>query len=220
MLASKRPWAVYTSTNYDDALKIIRDSSGNARASATTSNVQYVVDSTFRAPILAGSTTSTILFPTGSLPINYTIASVARYKPGGTLNRIIASPTINFTHSHFNGFNALFYNDATTMSSFSTNIGSNTKWCVSISTNMASIAAPNQCSLNGQYIGLGSGLKGPMAANASLCINLSGYNTQGQFAATPSNQSDFQFYSLVIYDQALTVAEMTYLSGRLGQYIV
>lgn len=214
---NKYPWAVYLASSYDSASNTILDSSINNRPAAVTTNLSYISDSSFRQSVLAGTTASTILFPTGSLPVNYTIGSVTRYTLGGTKRRVLSSSNVNFTHCHYEGYNSLFYNNSTTMSPFNTNYGSSSKWCVAVSTNSANIATPYNCILNGQYIG--TGIKLPDGASYQLSINLSHYYL-GRLLTTYSEQSDFQFYALVIYDQALTLSEMALLNSNLSLNIV
>lgn len=214
---NKIPWAAYIASSYDSVSNTISDSSGNNRAAAITTNLSYIYDPTFRQPILTGNTGSTILFPAGSLPVNYTLGSVTRYAPLGTNRRVLTSPNRNFTHPHFAGYNSLFFNNSGT-SPFGVNYGPATIWCVAVSTNSVNVTTPQICSLNGRYIG--NGRVGPNGNGYQLCINLSHNDSTGSNTVSPSDQSDFQFYALVIYDQALTAAEMTTLTTNLSRYVV
>jgi hypothetical protein len=217
--STKRPWAVYLADNYaevDATLKtgIIPDVSINNRSAATTINVTKTFDSNYTLPIVAGGLTAKIAFPIGSLPPTYTILCVSRFSTGINRNRILASPNVNFTHGHYQGSNIKIFN-VNTMSNFNTSELSRTatSWCVAISTNSTGVPLINSCGVNNAYIGTFRPASG--VVTETLCINNSKFGTGGQLAAAGQSldMSDFQFHALVIYDQGLTVEEMTALSA-------
>lgn len=216
---SKKPWGVYLADNYmavNATSGYIPDSGSNNRSAATTTNVTKIDQAiNFKVPVLAGDVTAKIEFPAGSLPPTYTILSVTRYSSSNR-NRIIVSPNINFTHSHYENGNAKFYNDGTQITSVAPtqpNQRSVDSWCISISTNSTAVPIEYAAGINNTYIGV---LKaGSTAANVALGINNSHFgNGGGENQALFLDKSDFQFYALVIYDQGLTVTEMTNLSTK------
>lgn len=216
---TKRPWAVYLADNYAEVnatLKtgIIPDVSSNNRSAATTLNVTKTSSTNYFPPILQGTTTSKIIFPNNSLPPTYTILCVSRYSTSVNRNRILASPNVNFTHGHYEGGNSKFYNNNTSVSNLGSqpNSRSADSWCVAISTNSTITPLINACGVNNNYFGIGKAGT-TTAIDAALGINNSRHGTGGQATTIDADMSDFEFHALVIYDQGLTVEEMTALSA-------
>ena len=223
---SKRPWGLYLADNYtiiDATSGYIPDSGSNSRPAATTTNVTKItnLDQNFKRPVLAGGITTKIKFPSGSLPTIYTILSVTRYT-GPNRNRILVSPDANFTHSHYETGNGKFYNN-TSVSNLQLATNNNFRpldaWCISISTNSIDVPLANACGINNNYFGINKAA--PTPANYALGINNSRFGSSGQPSPNAdTDMSDFQFYALVIYDQGLTVAEMTTLSTKYMDLLV
>jgi hypothetical protein len=218
---SKKPWGVYLADNYtvvNETLKtgVIPDSSSNNRPAATTINVTKALHDNFKLPVIAGTTTAQVVFPPGSLPPIYTILSVTRYSTTINRNRIIVSPELNFTHSHYEGGNAKFYNNGVQVTSVlpgQPNSRLPESWCVSISTNSPLVDPINRAAINNIYMGIARAAN--TDANVSLGIGNSHHGTAGSyFESSFTDQSDFQFYALVIYDQGLTATEMSAVSTK------
>jgi hypothetical protein len=99
------PWGVYFAEDFDGSL--LRDSSGNERhATTSTGNITKTSGAGSGAlgniNYLTGGTSSVVNWPTGSIPVNFTILSLTRYT-GGSRKRILTSDFSggNFLHGHW-----------------------------------------------------------------------------------------------------------------------
>ena len=96
------PWGIYSASNYSDG--ILYDSSGNNRnaiCSGVTLGNSSGNGASVSIPYLYGSTSSTIDWPTGSIPANFTICSITRYTGHNNKQRILRGTNKNFLHGHW-----------------------------------------------------------------------------------------------------------------------
>jgi hypothetical protein len=155
--------------------------------------------STVAITYLSGTPASKIIFPAGSLPTTCTIAFLTRHS-GATSLRVLVAGTDLF--GHWNSGRGIVFN--TDFKTEPTSSGTVTDWTNMVVTNSLSIALPKNVLLGGSPMGSrGNGGTG----NQVLSINMTTEN------------SDFQFSQLIIWDQTLTVAEMTAVATALNTYL-
>jgi hypothetical protein len=209
LIISKPPWAMYSAESFaDDVLVELRNTSG--RNASTTGTITKSSDSgngaTASIPFISGSTTSSITFPAGSIPTNFTICSITRYTDAdGASERILATPdhsVNNWLHGHHqNKRGVVFYNDQ--LAPF-TNNGTTTDWVVvcgkSGGTAPGNIVIDNVASGNAN---------GGGTSDNQMAINV-----------WTLERSDYALSQLFIWDQALTDAELLVVSNALTQHLV
>ncbi len=201
LLATKSPWGIYTATSLSGG--ILYEMRGNGRDAAATSVLSSSgsgYGASVSIPYIYGSTTSTIVWPSGSIPTSFTICSLTRYT-GGTRGRILSSPNGNWLHGHWAGNrgNAFYEGWKTVL----TNVNDLDNWLVFCGKNSES--TPNNILLDGSGIGTTSGGTG----GKILSINNNGWG----------ELSDWAFSYLFIWDQILTDSEMQIVSTSLTQYL-
>ena len=109
------PWGMYVPSGYDPNTNTLREARNNGR-DASTKNVSIGAASGNGAlvslPYLHGLKTSSITWPMGSLPINFTMCSLTRYNDiAVNSNRIINGQVANFVHANNSGGRRInFYN--------------------------------------------------------------------------------------------------------------
>jgi hypothetical protein len=208
LIAAIPPWAIYSASSWNSATNSLIDLTPNGR-NATTSGVtqgQSIANSngaTASVTYLSGGTSSTIIWPSGSIPLNFTICSLTRYS-GANTGRILESSTQNFIHGHYGSHPGVaFYNGTfTTDSSPATGVKLN--WTNMCGTNSASISIPDNMSFNGSPVGISN--------SCSPSIGTLGVNVNGDL-------SDFQFSQLIIFDKVLTKSQMVVVSNAINTYM-
>jgi len=160
-------------------------------------------------PYISGTTATTMLWPSGSIPTNFTICSITRYS-GSTYRRILNTTGYtngvgnNWLHGHWDGLRGVAYYEGWKTSSEAT-VGTQTDWLVMCGNNGNPI--PNNIFVDSVAKGTATGGAGGGTYNMS--INTGYY----------SEQSDWAFTYLVIYDTVLTDAEMYTVSNMLLSYL-
>jgi len=197
-----KPWGIYSADNWSN--NTLYDMTGNNRH-ASTSNVNYNADN---LPCLTGGTNSTIIWPGGSIPSQYTIASITRYN-GGSRGRILNSKDGgNWLHCHWGNRSGVCHYDGwrthTDNSQSITCINDNLNWAVCVGTNNTNIPVPNNVIVNNTPAGRDSN---GGSGNFTLHINVN------------YEQSDFAFSQLIIWDRPLTYAQMMIASITLNQML-
>ena len=201
---NKQPWGIYDADKWISGANVLpevrgffRDAisggtitKGSASGNGATSSVAYI----------AGSTDSTLTWPSGSIPANFTICSVTRYT-GGTSRRIL-NGTSNWLHGHWNGLRGVCHYDG-----WKTNpvgVGTLNNWLVCCGKNSGS--TPNNILIDSVASGTATG----GTSNQQLFVNAG-----GNYGET----TDFQLSYLIIWDQILTDAEMLTTSNALLYYL-
>jgi len=210
-----RPWGAYFAEDWSGTTLL--DSSGNGRH-ATTSGTIYSCNLSGNGAnaainYLVGGTTSTITWPSGSIPSTFTILSLTRYNnASANQQRILQASTLNFAHGHINttGLNDInstrgvcFYGDTYKTNSAATSSATKLNWLCTIGKNSGSI--PGNILLDGVASGTESGGTG----NNILTLN-TGFSS--------SQSSDFAFSCVLIWDSALTNAQMVQLNSLVENY--
>jgi hypothetical protein len=220
LLIAKPAWAVYRAEDFNAVTQQLRDSSVNARH-ATCTNCTLLATSGFGAstsiPSVVGSTTSTILFPVGSIPPIFTMFAITRYT--GTINGRILTGTGeggwggNYFLGHWqNNYPRAFY--------FSTFMSSDSAPTTSPKVNFCNLGfttastVPNNVIYNSAPIGtVNKSIVGEGTVSARLSVNL--FNPSG----TISETSDFALSQLIIWDRELTTLEMLDVSNAFTFYL-
>jgi len=199
---NNRPWGAYFAEDYRN--NNLFDISGNNRHATTTgtiyscnlmgngasSNIHYIT----------GNTSSTITFPSGSVPTNFTILSLTRYNYGIN-KRIITATTGNFLHGHWEGLRGVaFYNNG--WKTPQTSIGILNDWCCCIGKNGGS--TPNNIIIDG--VGRGNATGGD--GNRTLTINNNPY----------TDYSDWAMSAVIIWDKHLADNDMVLLNDLINDY--
>lgn len=100
------PWAMYFAEDYDTTNKRLYDCSGNNRHASATGNIIKKKESGNGAnssiDYIQGDNNCSINFSSGSIPTNFTIASITRYVNGGTNKRILQGYSTDWLHGHSN----------------------------------------------------------------------------------------------------------------------
>lgn len=99
-----KPWGMYFAEDYDIKNKKIYDCSGNGRHAVTSRSVAFYPSRNIK--IIKGGINDSITFPNGSIPQEFTIASITRYLGSGQYNgkvgfdRILTAKNIDWFHGH------------------------------------------------------------------------------------------------------------------------
>ena len=202
-IENKDPWGIYFAGNYSN--NILYDLSGFGRNAITTGTITSNNDSNNGAnasiSYISGNTSSTITWPDGSIPTNFTILSLTRYT-GGTRERILQSSYGNWLHGHYASRRGVcYYND------WKTNYNSKgiqDNWLCCIGKNGGT--TPNNILIDGVASGINTG--GASGDLYKLSINIG------------SNEySDWSLSFVIIWDRHLTDDEMIYNSSLLINYL-
>lgn len=206
LLVNKPPWGRYSASSWSGTtLTDLTTNGRNATTSGVSSGTASGNGSTASIAFLSGSTSNTIIWPAGSIPSTFTIASLTRYATSGTKRRILCGDTVNFIQGQYNGGRGeAFYGNGFYQGN---TIGTALNWVGMVGTNSMSVAAPNNVLVDGVALASTNGGLG----GGALTIN---YST-----AVPGETSDFQFSQLIIWDQALTAAEMVTVATALNTYL-
>ena len=196
------PWGIYSAETWNSSNNILPDLTGNGR-DATTTNVTLNLGQGNGAVnninYLSGDMTSSILWPTGSIPANFTICSVTRYK--GTNNgRILHSTTGNWLHGHWHKSRGVAYYEGWKTQESK---GSVNDWVVCCGQNNGSIIVDDVTvaqSVNG-------------AGNYQLGIN------KNDGSCCPNENSDWEFSLLIIWDKTLSTQDLQLVSKGLNNYL-
>ena len=205
------PWAIYSAANWNSSLKTIPDSSKNNRNAAQgTGTITKTEVNGYGAsasiPAISGSVNSSLTFPSGSLPTNYTICTITRYNTSSNQNRILQGGTGNYLFGHHGGNGGRVYSNNTWLTnSMDTTYRGYGDWIVTCATNGGS--TPTNVYINGSSAGIATGGSGN---NSNLCINANG---------SIGEKSDWSFCYLIIWDQALSSSQLLIVSKALNEYL-
>ena len=197
------PWGIYFADNFSN--NTLYDISGNGRHAITSDNITKTTGSGNGADssitYISGATTTTISWPTGSIPEKFTILSLTRYT-AGTKGRILQSSYGNWLHGHWNGLRGVAYYEGWKTSVAST--GTQTDWLCFIGKN--SSINSNNILVDGEGIGINTGGSGGDLYKLSINI--------GQ-----SEKSDWALSYVVIWNRHLTDEEMFYNNSLINNYL-
>ena len=194
-------WYKADSQYWNNASNLLLDMSGNGNHAITIGVISLIRASgdgaTASVQYLTGGTSSTVTWPTGSIPSDFTICSVTRYLKMGKSGRILIGRTINWYHGHHNNHRGKAYYEGLKTDDFS--VGLQTDWNVMCGKNGGSI--PNNILVDGMARGIWAG----GAGSSVLGIN----------SSPSSEDSDWAFRELMIWNTALSDADMVIVSTAL-----
>ena len=216
------PWGAYVAGHTNNTSTMLYNFAGTAGRNATmvttTSTTTYGSDdfgngASGNIPIIRGGPTSTITWPTGSIPTNFTICSITRYTTTGTKKRIFDAFGANWLHGHYAGVAGLaFYGNWNTNGDSSPMPGlTNTHWISVCGTNSNTNSATTNVLVNGVGNGIANTTYNGGIGNLQLTIN------NGNQKATES--SDFEFNTVLIWDTPLTTSQLRQVSDALSIYL-
>lgn len=209
---AKPPWGIYSAEFWNGATGVLPDLTANGRHAATNGLTRTVASgngASGNVTGLEGTTASTITWPAGSIPAsNYTICSITRYMPGtynGLVNGRVLQGTngTNFIHGHWESHRGVAHYQAWITAQYTTR-GTLNDWLIMCGSSGAN--PDNVIVDNGVSIGTGTGIYTPEGA---LTIN-NGYFPEPSY---------FSFSQLIIWDQALTTAEMRLVCNAFTNYL-
>ena len=170
---------------------------------AITYRVQSLKDfygngATIELQYLTGGTSSTVLWPSGSIPNVFTICSITRYTAIGKKGRILVGTTMDWWHGHDDSKRGVaFYSNGWKTNEES--VGELTDWMIMCGKNGG--PTPNNILVDGTEKGVKNGGIGLSV----LSIN--------PFSDT--NNGDWAFLELMIWDSELSESDMRVVSTAL-----
>ncbi len=224
LFSRKVPWGMYFAEDYKTGDpyvidKITQNKNSQNRHASTSGNITRINASGFGAKAkisyIAGGTGSSIIWPRGSIPSNFTILSLTRYtgKTDATRARILSSDRSggNFLHGHWGkNYNKDWYRgrgcvhyDGWKSYWGTPNLGNQEDWLCTIGKNQ------NINPENILFDGVPSGTHGSGGGgNYTLCINSNPWN----------ENSDWALSCVIIWDQHLSNNEMQLLNRLINHY--
>ena len=203
LFQNKKPWGMYFAENWSGTN--LPDSSGNGRHATTAGTITKTTASGNGASgaitYISGGTSSTISFPTGSIPSNFTILGLTRYTGGARARIIHSRGGGNWLHGHWNAKRGMaFYEGWKTNQ---TSIGTLDDWLCCIGKNdPRATGFSSNILLDGSPYAIATGGTG----NYNLGVNFD------------YEQSDWALSCVMIWNQHLTDAEMVLLNNMVNQY--
>lgn len=212
LINTKSPWGIYSASKFSNITNLLYELRGNGR-NATTSGTFTTGSATGNGAtgsikFINGTTTSSMVWPSGSVPGTQTFAFITRYtNPSTNQYRILTSYNLspNAFYGHHNYKRGVAYVNSNYLTSAVT-AGTATDWVNMVVKTGGT--APNNVLLNGVACGT--------ATNANGTTGTLTINSQTNFGP---EYTDFGFSYLMIWDQALTDAEMVIVSNQLAFYL-
>ena len=202
---------------YNSGSNILPDISGNGHDAIANGNIQYATGSGNGAAAsiayIYGDTTGTIAWPTGSIATTFTICSISRYtQMNGANQRILQGKTTNWAHGHWTNRRGVGTYGGTWLTTLDTNgypisVNVLTNWLVMCTKNSG--AYPTNVLIDGVSSGSHTGGSG----SDTLIIN----NVAGSVYGAES--SSWALSQVLIWQSALTDAQMLAMSSMLSQYL-
>jgi hypothetical protein len=195
-------WGAYSAGNYfNGRLSDLTGNGRNAICSGVTSGSGSGNGADANIPYLSGTPTSTIEWPSGSIPQLFTLCSITRYA-GSLRQRILQGKFNNFLHGHWQGSRGWSFYGVGNWNSYGID-GNVLDWLVFCGKNEGNI--PNNILANNQPIGILGGGNG----NNTLTINISEH----------AEESDWEFTYLLIWEGTLSDTDMAIISSALNDYL-
>jgi hypothetical protein len=208
LIASKTPWGLYKPSFYSSTTGLLKDLIGNGRDAACGA-VSLISSpagngNTVPIPVLSGTALSTIIWPPGSIPSQYTMCSLMRYTNQASMGRLLAAyGGENENFGAYRGNQATIYDGNIEGCNRTLPFGS-LNWLNMVSIRGSSIPAPGHVLVNRLPSGGGSFLMN--TAVGRLAIN--GF-VDGR------DRGAFEMGAVIIFDQILTAPEMVIVSDAL-----
>lgn len=206
LLINKPTYARYTAANYDTATNILKETTNNginATGTAITKGTTNLNGAIATIDYIKGTSTSKVIFPSGTIPSTYTMCCLTRYA-GPTYGRILQSVEQNWLLGHWNNNRGVHYNGSWRTNQVSTGIKNN--WLNFCGTSGG--VAPSNILVDGVAIGISIG-SSPIVSSLSINGGL----------LYPSETSDFEFSQVLIWNVVLTATEMKTVSDAIANYL-
>jgi hypothetical protein len=210
-----RAWGSYIAGHANNTSTTLYDTTGNGRHATISGTITTGTASGNGAvasiPYISGPTSTTITWPTGSIPTTFTICSITRVTESNQ-GRVLNSTSSNFIHGHHNYYNqksgVAHYSKWMTLEASPASVLNYTDWLVMCGTN-GSNATPNNILANGAPVGTANGGTGGGTDGGTLTINTGVY----------SEPSNFSFNQVIIWNVALTNEQLATISSKMMNYL-
>ena len=203
LFSRKVPWAMYFAEDFSGNTlpNYLNDVLKNATTTGTISKETASGNGTTGAiTYIKGDTTTTVTFPNGSIPTNFTICSLTRYT-GVTFGRILEGTNNNWLHGHWNGNRGVaHYNEWKTANQ---SVGTQTDWLCMIGKNADT--PPTNILADGVARGVTS-------------RNLSGLNLRINNGEYSGEKCNWALSCVMIWESHLTDDEMVDLNTIINTY--
>ena len=170
-------------------------------------NTGTVAGSAASVSYLYGTSTSTISWPSGSIPSTYTICSLTSYVPNKFQGRILVanSTNENWLHGHWNACAGVHFENNNWLTTTNISITPKTNWVIMCAKN--SLSSSSSILTNGYPAAITSAT--PKTTVLSLGVNNGPY----------TESSEFYLSQVMIWDKYLTDASMAYVSNLMQNYL-
>jgi hypothetical protein len=204
LLRNTPVWARYGAEAWVAATNTLPNLGGVANRDATTSGV--ALNSTPAAngaiagiPYLAGAATASIIFPVGSYPATYTVCSVSR-QSGPNNHAVIQGLTASYLHGWWEEYRGIVFQGNWKTST--TGVGTYANWL-------------NMChSRNSLFV---DNVKRNDVVNSFATGNGGALTING--AGAPHAPGGFEFSQLLVWDFALSDAQLAVVGSALNNYL-
>ena len=219
------PWGAYIAGHANNTSALLYDYTGKGRdatigGSGLSTSTASGRGAAAAIPMITGTPETTIVWPVGSIPANFTICSITRYE-SGTNRRILDgthTTSVDWLHGHWdNNAGWGLYNGSGWISR-ATGV-TLTDWHVICGTNNTLIDVSNNFTVDGIAKGLnkanyttGTVNVGVVSGGFQMTINKGYYYLSG-------TTSNFSFSQLLIWDTPLTQTQMASVSSGLMNYL-
>jgi hypothetical protein len=209
LITKKRPWGKYSPSSYNNNLW--RDESLNNRHATCVGIVPKITVGNGASAVLginclSGTIASSIVFPFGSLPANYTICVVSRYSGSVNSQRILTDVgSTNVVLGHYGYFSPekpVIYDNGFQLRGF--NQG-NTDWLSLCVIRGTSVPIPYNVIVDNVAVGISQ-------------ITNTSFGSLGVNTSTYGEKSDFEIAHVIIWDYALTSSELFLVSNAFNTY--
>ena len=174
---------------------------------------EYDMNSNITGKYLKGTNNTNIIFPTGSIPQNYTICCITKYVPNGTTGRIITANNFNFLIGHWSSREGTIYNQNSPNTwikwvddDVNVNPSSSRRWIVTCIKSGGN--GTNNIIINGVNVP-GDGGSGYDKA----CMAINGYGLYS------GEVSDFGIKYIFIWDKVLSDDKLKIISDNLNSMV-
>ena len=166
-------------------------------------------------PYISGTQSSTITWPSGSIPSTFTICSITRYASSaaqtGANKLLVASGITDWFHGHWGGTVGVVDYGGTWVAHGTSGGSTFYDWQVVCATNRGSVPT----NMYGQNIARGEQSGG--SGSGQLCVNAN--QALGTCLGCQYQPSDFGFAQVIIWDTALSSTNMATASTYLTNYL-
>ena len=198
----------YKANSWDQEINLLYDLTGNGNHGKTinvASSYGKGNGSLVNIPYLTGGTLSSVVWPNGSIPVEFTICSVTRYIAGGVMKKILSGVSTGWFHGHYSSATIVYRGVAYYPPLYLTNmtsVGVLTDWLIMCGKNGG--VTPDNILVEGVPVGIKAGGVG----SDVLSINMIGEN------------SDWALYEVMIWSNAIMDADMLVVSKALQSYLI